>query len=65
MRTLRIAMLALALAALTAACGKKKEPVEPAPAAEPATEAPAEDGTTPPTEDPANPCGGGEANPCG
>ena len=31
MRTLRVAMLALSLAALVAGCGKKKDPAAPAP----------------------------------
>ena len=53
MRTLKIAVLALGLAAFATACGKKKDPA--APAAEPAAD-PA-----------ANPCGGGDTapNPCG
>jgi len=67
MRTLRIAMLALSLAALAAGCSKKKDaaaPAEPA-ATEPA---PAEgdmpaDGEAP--AEGADPCAGGEANPCG
>lgn len=56
MRTLRVAMLALGLAALATGCGKKKDTATPA-TTEPAAESGGEE---------ANPCGGGEeANPCG
>jgi hypothetical protein len=66
MRTLRIAMLALSLAALAAGCGKKKDPAAPAPAATEPAEGEATEGA--PTEgDPcagsaegADPCAGGE-----
>ncbi len=65
MRTLRIAMLALSLAALAAGCSKKKDAAAPA---EPAATEPAEEGAPADGEAPAegaDPCAGGEANPCG
>ncbi len=66
MRTLKVAILALGLAALaTTGCGKKKDAAT-TPAAETTTE-PAGDmpaGDAP--ADPANPCGGADgADPCG
>ena len=61
MRTLRVAMLALSLAALVAGCGKKKDPAAPAP--DTATETTPAEGEGNPCGDAANPCG--EANPCG
>jgi hypothetical protein len=69
MRTLKIVVLALSLAAFATACGKKKDPA--APAAEPAAN-PCGGGEANPCgggegggDAPADPCGGGEANPCG
>lgn len=69
MRTLKIAVLALGLAAFATACGKKKDTTTPAttePAANPCgggdTANPCGGGDTAPN--PCNPCGGG-ADPCG
>lgn len=56
MRTLRVAILALGLAAIATGCSKKKDTTTPA------TDTAAE---TTPAEGEANPCGDGAANPCG
>lgn len=73
MRTLKICVLALGLAAFATGCGKKKDTATPA-TTEPAADAdgasgsgdtanPCGGGDTAPN--PCNPCGGGEADPCG
>jgi hypothetical protein len=65
MRTLKIVVLALGLAAFATGCGKKKD------TATPATTEPAADGASGSGTDTANPCGGGgdtapnPCNPCG
>lgn len=67
MRTLKIVVLALGLAAFATGCGKKKDTSTPAtePAANPCGGDANPCGEPNPCGGEADPCGGGEADPCG